>query len=114
MFLTCRALFPAMKAQKRGKIVNIISSRVWERTPNRLHYTTSKAGLIGFTRALAREVPANIEGHIAPFSSDEAAAAKQMLNILPFSVLDTSSLNRRSPNKGIKQKAKAGSGHLPL
>jgi 3-oxoacyl-[acyl-carrier protein] reductase len=56
MFLTCRAVFPAMKAQGRGKIVNISSSRVWEGTPNRLHYTTSKAGVIGFTRALAREV----------------------------------------------------------
>ncbi len=56
MFLTCRAAFPAMKAQKRGKIVNISSSRVWDGTPNRLHYTTSKAGVIGFTRALAREV----------------------------------------------------------
>ena len=58
MFLCCRAVFPAMKAQKRGKIVNISSSRVWEGTPNRLHYTTSKAGVIGFTRALAREVGA--------------------------------------------------------
>jgi len=56
MFLACRAVFPAMRAQGRGKIVNISSSRVWEGTPNRLHYTTSKAGVIGFTRALAREV----------------------------------------------------------
>ena len=56
MFLCCRAAFPAMKARKRGKIVNISSSRFWEGTPNRLHYTTSKAGVIGFTRALAREV----------------------------------------------------------
>jgi 3-oxoacyl-[acyl-carrier protein] reductase len=56
MFLSCRAVFPAMKAKLRGKIVNISSSRVWEGTPNRLHYTTSKAGVIGFTRALSREV----------------------------------------------------------
>jgi 3-oxoacyl-[acyl-carrier protein] reductase len=56
MFLSCRAVFPAMKAQQHGKIVNISSSRVWEGTPNRLHYTTSKAGVIGFTRALAHEV----------------------------------------------------------
>jgi 3-oxoacyl-[acyl-carrier protein] reductase len=56
MFLSCRAVFPAMKAQARGKIVNISSSRVWEGAPNRLHYTTSKAGVIGFTRALSREV----------------------------------------------------------
>ena len=56
MFLSCRAVFPAMKTQKRGKIVNISSTRALDGTPNRLHYTTSKAGVIGFTRALAREV----------------------------------------------------------
>ncbi len=56
MFLCCRAAFPAMQAQNYGKIVNISSSRVWEGAPNRLHYTTSKAGVIGLTRALAREV----------------------------------------------------------
>jgi 3-oxoacyl-[acyl-carrier protein] reductase len=56
MFLSCRAVFPVMQARQRGKIVNISSSRVWEGTPNRLHYTTSKAGVIGLTRALAREV----------------------------------------------------------
>jgi 3-oxoacyl-[acyl-carrier protein] reductase len=56
LFLCCRAVFPIMRAQGRGKIVNISSSRVWDGTPNRLHYTTSKAGVIGFTRALAREV----------------------------------------------------------
>jgi 3-oxoacyl-[acyl-carrier protein] reductase len=56
MFLCCRAVFPAMRDRKRGKIVNISSSRIWEGSPNRLHYTTSKAGVIGFTRALCREV----------------------------------------------------------
>src|SRR5215831_6739170 len=45
-----------MAVNLRGKIVNFSSSRVWEGTSNRLHYTTSKAGVIGFTRALAREV----------------------------------------------------------
>jgi len=56
LFLCCRAVFPTMKERRYGKIVNISSSRVWEGNPNRLHYTTSKAGVIGFTRALAREV----------------------------------------------------------
>lgn len=59
IFLCCRAVYPAMKAQGRGKIVNVSSSRIWEGTPNRLHYTTSKAGVIGLTRALAREVAAD-------------------------------------------------------
>jgi 3-oxoacyl-[acyl-carrier protein] reductase len=56
MFLCCQAVFPIMRDKGRGKIINISSSRVWEGTPLRLHYTTSKAGVIGFTRALAREV----------------------------------------------------------
>ncbi len=56
LFLCCRAVVPHMREQGRGKIVNISSSRVWEGIPNRLHYTTSKAGVIGFTRAMAHEV----------------------------------------------------------
>src|SRR5262249_40175043 len=43
MFLASRAVFPAMQAQKRGKVVNISSSRFFEGAPHRLHYTTSKA-----------------------------------------------------------------------
>jgi 3-oxoacyl-[acyl-carrier protein] reductase len=39
-----------------GKIVNISSSTVFLGRPNYLHYVTSKAALIGFTRALASEV----------------------------------------------------------
>ena len=56
MFLCCRAVYPQMKKQHRGKIVNISSSRFWSGAPFRLHYSTSKAGVIGFTRSLAREV----------------------------------------------------------
>lgn len=56
LFLCCQAVFPHMKAQGGGKIVNISSNRVFDGTPNRLHYSTSKAGVIGFTRSLAREV----------------------------------------------------------
>jgi 3-oxoacyl-[acyl-carrier protein] reductase len=56
LFLCCRAVFPTMRERGYGKIVNISSSRIWEGSPNRLHYTTSKAGVFGFTRAIAREV----------------------------------------------------------
>lgn len=56
MWLACRAVVPQMRAQKYGKIVNISSSTVWERTPTRIHYVTSKAGVIGFTRNLAAEL----------------------------------------------------------
>ena len=56
IFMCCRAVYPHMKAQGGGRIVNISSSRIWAGNPNRLHYTTSKAGVVGLTRALAREV----------------------------------------------------------
>ena len=56
IFVCCRAVYPHMKEQGGGRIVNISSSRIWEGNPNRLDYTTSKAGVIGLTRALAREV----------------------------------------------------------
>jgi 3-oxoacyl-[acyl-carrier protein] reductase len=56
LFLCCRAVQPHMVKRGRGKIVNVASTRALEGTPNRLHYTTAKAGVIGFTRALAREL----------------------------------------------------------
>lgn len=56
MFLCCRAVYGQMKKQGRGKIINISSSRFWSGAPNRLHYSTSKAGVIGLTRSLSTEV----------------------------------------------------------
>ena len=55
-FLCAKAVFPRMKEQGSGKIINISSSTAFWGTPNFLHYVASKAALIGMTRALAREV----------------------------------------------------------
>jgi 3-oxoacyl-[acyl-carrier protein] reductase len=50
-----------MKGQGKGKIINISSGTALGGTPFFLHYVSSKAAVIGFTRALAREVgPDNI------------------------------------------------------
>jgi 3-oxoacyl-[acyl-carrier protein] reductase len=57
-FLMCRAFHPLFR-KSGGSIVNIASTRALDGTPNRLHYTTSKAGIRGLTRALAREVGGN-------------------------------------------------------
>ena len=45
-----------MKEQGSGKIINISSGTVAQGTPNFAHYVTSKAGVIGFTRSVAREM----------------------------------------------------------
>ena len=61
LFLCAQAVYPAMKRQWKGKIINISSGTALGGTPFFLHYVTSKAGVIGFTRALARELgPDNI------------------------------------------------------
>ncbi|HWP24006.1 MAG TPA: SDR family oxidoreductase, partial [Candidatus Binatia bacterium] len=56
LFLCVKAVYPAMKRQGKGKIINIASGTVLGGSPFFLHYVSSKAGVIGFTRALAREV----------------------------------------------------------
>ena len=61
LFFCVQAVYPAMKEQGKGKIINISSGTALGGTPFFLHYVTSKAGVIGFTRALARELgPDNI------------------------------------------------------
>jgi len=61
LFYCAQAVYPAMKTQGKGKIINISSGTVLGGTPFFVHYVTSKAGVIGFTRALARELgPDNI------------------------------------------------------
>ena len=54
LFFCCRAVLPTM--QKSGKIITIASGTVFAGAPGRIHYVTSKAATIGFTRTLAREV----------------------------------------------------------
>jgi 3-oxoacyl-[acyl-carrier protein] reductase len=61
LFLCVQAVYPTMKKQGKGKIVNISSGTVLGGSPFFLHYVSSKAGVLGFTRALARELgPDNI------------------------------------------------------
>jgi 3-oxoacyl-[acyl-carrier protein] reductase len=56
LFFCCRAVLPTLRKQKSGKIVNISSGTALNGSAGRIHYVTSKAGVIGFTRCLAREV----------------------------------------------------------
>ena len=56
MFLTCRAVVPAMREQGGGKIVNISSGTPFRGVPFLLHYVTSKGAIVAFTRALAKEL----------------------------------------------------------
>jgi 3-oxoacyl-[acyl-carrier protein] reductase len=55
-WLCIKAVYPAMLGAGSGKILNISSMTAWKGNPNFLHYVSSKAAIIGLTRALALEV----------------------------------------------------------
>jgi 3-oxoacyl-[acyl-carrier protein] reductase len=55
-FMTAKAVLPQMKRLRRGKVVNVSSNTVFSGGPGMGHYVASKAGVIGLTRCLAREV----------------------------------------------------------
>jgi NAD(P)-dependent dehydrogenase (short-subunit alcohol dehydrogenase family) len=56
MFLFAQAFVPGMIARKFGRIVNMTSTVNWLMIPNYVHYITTKAAVIGFTRGLANEL----------------------------------------------------------
>jgi 3-oxoacyl-[acyl-carrier protein] reductase len=56
MWFCAQAVYPYMQPFGYGKIVNMTSTTFWEGVPGFIHYVSSKGGIIGFTRALAREL----------------------------------------------------------
>jgi NAD(P)-dependent dehydrogenase (short-subunit alcohol dehydrogenase family) len=55
-FLCSRAVIPYLLEQRRGRIISLTSGRAFQGAKNGAHYAASKAGIIGFTKALALEV----------------------------------------------------------
>jgi len=76
-FLCANAFTPQMRNKKWGRVINISSSDAFTGTDHEAHYGTSKAALLGLTRALALELaPYNITVNtIAPgwFETDMTA-----------------------------------------
>jgi 3-oxoacyl-[acyl-carrier protein] reductase len=56
VFYTCRAAARGMMKRRSGSIVNISSIVGLHGNPGQTNYSASKAGIIGFTKALAREL----------------------------------------------------------
>lgn len=56
VFYCCRAAVPHMRERESGRIINIASIAGKEGMPGIAAYSAAKAGVIGFTKALAREL----------------------------------------------------------
>jgi len=82
VFQCCRAVVPIMLESQFGRIINIASIAGKEGNPNASHYSAAKAGVIGLTKSLGKELaqtgvlvncitPAVIETDILKQVSDE-------------------------------------------
>lgn len=93
-FLTCRHAVPHMIRQKFGRIINIASQVGQKGSVEHCHYGAAKAGVIGFTKSLAREVgqynitvnciaPGPIETQLMGVVSDEWRKQKHAELVIP-------------------------------
>lgn len=56
LFLCSQAVLPGMKRRQWGRIISTASQSAYKGAPGMTHYCATKAGVLGFTRALAYEV----------------------------------------------------------
>ncbi|MGD0231394.1 MAG: 3-oxoacyl-ACP reductase family protein [Syntrophorhabdales bacterium] len=75
-WLCAQAVYPYMKAQGKGRIINLTSEVFFTGSNGFIHYVASKGGVVGLTRALAVEVgPDNITVNaVAPGFTDTEAS----------------------------------------
>jgi 2-dehydro-3-deoxy-L-rhamnonate dehydrogenase (NAD+) len=83
-FYLCRAVVPFMRERKYGRIVNIASIAGKEGNPNMSAYSATKAGLIGFTKSLGKEVA--LDGITANCVSPAVVRTKILEQLTPQQV----------------------------
>lgn len=100
VFLCCSAVLPSMIGRQKGRIVNLGSNLALKGGERLAHYCAAKAGVHGFTRALALEVAAHgiTVNTVAPgpvetemlysLPADWLAAKKDELPIGRFGTID--------------------------
>lgn len=99
-FLCAHYVLPHMLQRGYGKIINTASQLGQIGREKAVHYSAAKAGIIGFTKALAREVgplgvyvnaiaPGPIQTDLVPQTPDSAANRQRLLDSLPLRRLGT-------------------------
>jgi 3-oxoacyl-[acyl-carrier protein] reductase len=102
-FLCCQAVAPHMRERQQGRIINISSSTVLMGRPWYAHYVTSKAGVIGLTRALAKELGSyNITVNAIMPGSTETEVTRETVNPEQAKALiDAQSIHRRGTTEDL-------------
>jgi 3-oxoacyl-[acyl-carrier protein] reductase len=81
VFLCCKAVVPCLLAAGSGRIVNIASIAGKEGNPKAAHYSSAKAGVIGFTKSLGKEL----------------ATSNILVNCVTPAVIETDILKQMTP-----------------
>ena len=99
VFFVSRAVLPRMMKNRYGRIVNISSVVGQMGNPGQANYVASKAGVIGFTKSVAREVASRgitvnavAPGYIATKMTEELneKAKEQLEGMIPLGRIGTS------------------------
>jgi 2-dehydro-3-deoxy-L-rhamnonate dehydrogenase (NAD+) len=83
VFYCCRAVIRHMVERKYGRIINVASIAGKEGNPNMSPYSSAKAGVIGFTKSLAKEV----------------MKSNVMVNVITPGVIQTDLINELPPEQ---------------
>jgi len=104
VFLCCRAVIPIMKTQGRGHIVNIgsIAARNGG-TFSGIHYVASKAGIVGMTKKLAKELGTAgiVVNGVNPGHSETGIMAGVDLTAIRESLLKNTPLGRAAEPEDV-------------
>jgi 3-oxoacyl-[acyl-carrier protein] reductase len=94
-FHVTRSVLPQMLRQRRGYIVNVVSTSGQTGVPGQTNYSAAKAGLIGATRSLAREVARRniLVNAVAPgfieTEMTDALPVKEIKSLIPLGRMGT-------------------------
>lgn len=104
LFYCCKAVIRKMIPEKRGKIINISSVSGIIGTTGQTNYSTTKGGMISFTKSLARELgPFNIHVNAVAPGLIESEVVSKMPKEKIEAIVKSSSLGRMGKPEEVAQ-----------